>query len=77
MIFNACVKAKGKNTLNNYFDVLSRTVNISVHLMLALLWLWTDWHMLCFTRHLLGEVDIFVTVLLQIHSLSVCQKLSK
>jgi len=37
-------------TLNNYFDVLSITVNLSGHFMLALLWLWTDWHMLCFTR---------------------------
>ena len=29
---------------------LSITVNLSWRLLFALLWLWTDWHMLCLTR---------------------------
>ena len=48
---NACVKATGKHVKQIIILMcLSRTVNISVRLLLALLWLWTDWHMVCFTR---------------------------
>ena len=38
------------NTLNICCDVLFVTLNLSWRLMLALLWLWTVWHMLWFTR---------------------------
>ena len=46
---NARVKAKGKH-FEHCCDVFVVTVNLSWRLMLALLWLWTVWHVLCFTR---------------------------